>query len=108
MTHEEFDRLVQKLEAGIGRDAKALHRGVRWLAVLGYAGLLAPLAVVLIVSLAFLVPVIFWPQDALPLVFIGALILAIGGWSAGHGLWIHLSPPEGHPLTRRQAPALFA
>src|SRR5713226_4229126 len=107
MTHEEFDQLVQRVEAGIGRDSKALHRRVMWLAVLGYAGLLAPLGLVLAIGLGFIVPGILWPHAAVSLV-VGAIVLAAGGWAAGRGLWIRLPPPEGRVVPRAEAPALHA
>src|SRR6266581_564210 len=108
MTHEEFDQLVQRVEAGIGRDPEALHRRVVWLALLGYAGLLAPLGLVLAIGLAFIVPGILWPQDAAVLLVIGAFVLAAGGWAAGRVLWIRLPPPEGRVVSRAEAPALHA
>jgi Zn-dependent protease with chaperone function len=108
MTHEEFDQLVQRVEAGIGRDSKALHRRVVWLAVLGYAGLLAPLGLVLAIGVGFIVPGILWPQDAAVSLVVGAFVLAAGGWAAGRGLWIRLPPPEGRVVPRAEAPALHA
>ena len=46
MSREEFDVLVHEVESGVGRDARRLRRHVLWLAVIGYAGLLAGLIVV--------------------------------------------------------------
>src|SRR5438874_6169744 len=100
MTHEDFDKLVQRVEAGPGREPSALHQRVLWLAALGYAGLLAPLALVLAVSLAFIIPGILWPQDALVCLVIGGVVLAVGGWAAGRVLWVRLTPPEGRAVSR--------
>ena len=108
MTHEEFDQLVQRVEAGIGRDSKALYRRVVWLAGLGYAGLLAPLGLVLAIGLAFIVPGILWAKDAAVLLVVGAFVLAAGGWAAGRVLWTRLPPPEGRVVPRAEAPALHA
>jgi Zn-dependent protease with chaperone function len=107
MTHEEFDRLVQSVENGVGRNPAALQRRVMRLALLGYAGLLAPLALVLLFSLAFIIPGILWPQDAALLMVIGALIFFAGLWGVASVLWIRLPPPEGRTLTRAETPALF-
>jgi len=108
MTHEEFDQLVWRVEAGIGRDSQALHRRVVWLAVLGYAGLLVPLWLVLVIGLAFIVPGILWPKDAVVLLVIGSFVLAAGGWATGRVLWIRLPPPEGRVVSRAEAPILHA
>jgi Zn-dependent protease with chaperone function len=108
MTHEEFDQLVRNVETGVGRDPGRLHRRVLWLALLGYAGLLAPLGFVLAVSLAFFIPGILWPQEGTVFLIIGALVLLLGGWVAGRVLWIRLPPPEGREVSRAEAPALFA
>src|SRR5882724_8099266 len=108
MTREEFDQLVREVEAGPGREPRALRRRVFWLALLGYAGLLTPLALVLLFSLALIIPGILWPQAALIVSLLGAVVLALGGWAAGRGLWIALPPPEGRPVARAEAPELFA
>lgn len=108
MTHEEFDKLVARVESGIGRDTRALYRRIFRLALLGYAGLLLPLALVILFSLAFFLPGILDPKDAGPLVIIGACVLVLGGWVSGKMLWIRLAPPKGRRVTRAEAPTLFA
>src|SRR5262245_19977761 len=107
MTHEEFDQLVRSVESGVGRDPKLLHRRVLWLAMLGYAGLLAPLGFVLAISLAFFIPGLLWPQEGTVLLIIGAFVLLLGGWAAARVLWIRLPPPQGRSISRAEAPALF-
>lgn len=108
MTHEEFDKLVQRVESGLGQNPRKLHREVLRLAILGYAGLLAPFGLVLAVSLAFIIPGILWPQDRVPLLIIGALVLGVGAWSVGSVLWIRLPPPDGRNVSRAEAPLLHA
>ncbi len=108
MTHEEFDKLVARVESGIGRDTRALYWRIFRLALLGYAGLLLPLTMVVLISLAFFLPGILDPKDAGPLVIIGACVLVLGGWVTGKMLWIRLAPPKGRTVTRAEAPALFA
>jgi len=107
MTHEEFDTLVGNVERGIGRDPAALRKRLFRLACLGYLSLLAPLGLVLAVGLLFILPGIFGGAGAVGLLILGALILAGGFWAVGRALWVRLTPPEGCPLTRSQAPALF-
>jgi Zn-dependent protease with chaperone function len=107
MTREEFDKLVQQVESGVGRDARALYRRILCWTILGYAGLVAPLGMVLAFSLAFIIPGVLWPQDAVFALVIGALILTVGGWAAGRVLWVRLSPPEGREVLREEAPVLF-
>ncbi len=108
MTHEEFDKLVQRVESGVGRDARALYKRIFRLALLGYAGLCLPLVVVVLISLACFVPGILWPQDAAGLLVIGAVVLVLGGWATGRMIWVRIAPPEGRAVTRAEAPALFA
>ncbi|MDB6064612.1 MAG: htpX 1 [Pedosphaera sp.] len=108
MTHAEFDKLVQGVEAGVGRDARALYRRVLGLAAVGYASLMLPLACVVLVGAAFIVPGILWPRDAIISIGFGALVLALGGWAAGKMLWVKLPPPKGREVFRHEAPVLFA
>ncbi len=108
MTHEEFDELVRSVENGVGRDPAALKRRVMRLAVLGYAGLLSPVALVLAAGLAFIIPGILWPQDAALVMVIGALIFCAGGWSVASVLWIRLPAPDGREVSRAETPVLFA
>ena len=108
MSHEEFDKLVQAVEGGIGRDHEALRRRVAWLALAGFAGLLSSLAIVVFVAMAFIIPGIIWFKDAFMLVIIGSFVLVLGGWAVIRVLWVRVPPPEGRPVSRAEALALFA
>lgn len=108
MTHEEFDKLVQRVESGLGQNPRKLRREVVRLAILGYAGLLVPFGLVLALSMAFIIPGILWPQDGALLLIIGALVLGLGGWCVGSVLWIRLPPPDGREVSRAEAPLLHA
>ena len=107
MTREDFDKLVQRIEVGVGSNPGVLYGRVFRLALLGYAGLVSPFLLVTAVSFAFFIPGILWPQDAGVCLVIGAVVLAVGGWFAGRVLWIRLPPPEGRIITHADAPALF-
>ncbi|MSU58497.1 MAG: hypothetical protein EXS35_10020 [Pedosphaera sp.] len=109
MTREEFDVLVREVERGVGRDAVKLRRRVVWLAVVGYAGLLAGLLAVVLVAALFIVPATFthW-SDAIILYVAGILMLLGGGAAVLKTLWVKLKPPTGRVVTRAEAPPLFA
>lgn len=108
MTHEDFDKLVREVENGLGRDHVRLRRHIWWLAVVGYAGLLSGFGAVVLVSALFIVPGLLWPRDALGLLIIGIVLFAFGCFGLCRTLWVRLPVPEGHPVTRAEAPALFA
>lgn len=109
MTREEFDKLVREVEAGVGRDPAALQRRVFQLALIGYAGLLFWLLVVLAISGAFFAAM-FWADLEGKIVcgLAGGLILIAGGWAAVWPLLVKLPPPQGRAVTRAEAPELFA
>jgi Zn-dependent protease with chaperone function len=108
MTHEEFDQFIRRIEGGIGRDPGALRRRVLELAALGYAGLLAPLVLVVAVSLGLIIPGIVWFPDAIACLILGAFVLSTGGWAVGHILWVKIGAPKGRPVARPETPELFA
>ena len=109
MTREEFDVLVQEVERGIGRRPAELRRRVVWLALVGYAGLLAGLLLVMFAAAAFLVPAVLshW-SDVIVFYLAGLLILFGGGAAVMKILWVRLEPPTGRVVTRQEAPPLFA
>jgi hypothetical protein len=108
MTHQEFDVLVQQVESDIGRDPDRLRKKVAGLAIIGFAGVLAPVGIVLLFASAFVIPQLLWAREAWGLSVIAGLILLIGGWLALRPLFVRLPPPEGRKVTRTEAPALFA
>jgi len=109
MTREEFDVLVRAVEQGVGRQPDQLRRRVVRLAIVGYAGLLAGLLAVMLLSAFFLVPAIMNPwSDAFVLYAAGILILIGGSIAVLKVLWIKLEPPKGRVVTRAETPPLFA
>ena len=109
MTREQFDILVREVEGGIGRRPAALRWRVAWLAMLGYAFLLTGLFMVVVLAAGFFT-VMFWADFPGKIVCGGAgvVILFGGGWAVLRALLIRVPPPEGVPITRADAPPLFA
>jgi len=109
MTREHFDLLVREVERGVGQRPADLRRRVLQLAAVGYAGLLAGLALVLGLAAVFLIPAFLMPwSDAIVLYLFGGLILFGGGAAVLRVLWVRLQPPKGLPIKRAAAPKLFA
>ena len=109
MTHEEFDELVRRVEQGVGRKPAALRWRVLQLALVGYAGLLFWLLVIVLIAAAFFVAM-YWTDWEGKLIcgLVGAGVLFGGGWVALRALLVRLPPPQGRPLTRPEVPELFA
>jgi len=109
MTREQFAAHVAEIEKRFAPRPAALRLRIFWLAVLGYAGMLAWLGAVCLFAALFLVPGIRLPLDGgwLLLLF-GVLILVFGGWAVMRVLWVRLKPPEGRVVPRCEAPALHA
>ena len=109
MTREEFDKLVRQVEEGVGRDPVALKWRVLQLALIGYAGLLFWLLVIIALS-AGCFGVMLWADTQGKIVcgILGAVILFGGGWAAIKSLIVNLPPPEGRVVTRAEVPVLFA
>lgn len=108
MTHEDFDKLVREVECGIGKDRRLLHRHIRWLAMLGYAGLLGGFGAVVCLAALFIVPGILWPKEAFLLLGAGIFLFILGSFGFCRTVWVRLPAPEGYEVTRTDAPALYA
>lgn len=109
MNREDFDLLVRRVEAGVGRDHAALRRRAVRLAVLGYLVLLAWFIVVVLIAAAFLAAA-FWadPEGRVVCIVAGLFVLGFGGWASLRVLLVPAPAPQGRALTRAEAPALFA
>lgn len=107
MTREEFDGLVQRLETVSRRNPGLYRVRLAGLVALAYAYLLLILLGSLALCLLMVAMVIYQPVT-LKLAIIG--LLAFGGifLAVLRGLWVRLEPPKGLPVTRAQAPQLFA
>jgi Zn-dependent protease with chaperone function len=109
MTREAFDKLVARVEAGLGRNPKALRRRVLWLVLVGYAGLLVGLLLILLVAAGFFATM-FWADLEGKIVcgLAGAIVLLFGGYAALRALLVRVPPPEGRAVPPGEAPALHA
>lgn len=109
MTREEFDKLVHAVESGVGKNPVALRWRVAWWAAIGYGLLLAGMFVVVLLAGGFYA-VMFWADLSGKILcgIVGSLILIGGSWAVLKALLIRIPPPKGAPVTRGQAPALFA
>lgn len=108
MTHEEFARLVADVETTFRHRPEALRWRVLLYALLGYAGLLFWLLVIVLVSAAFYIAM-FWVDPAARIVsgVIGTLVLVGGGGLYLRGFYVQIPAPEGEEVHRPQAPKLF-
>jgi Zn-dependent protease with chaperone function len=107
MTREEFDGLVRRVEEGVGRHPAALHRRVMFLACLGYGGLLAWLVVVALFSVLCYAALRWVYGWEILSALVGLAVLFGGGSAVIKALLVRVTPPEGRPVTRVEAPALF-
>jgi len=109
MTREEFDHLIHRVEDSLARRPAALRRKVALLAAAGYAGLLAWLGIIVLISGGFFA-VMFWAdfEGKIACGLLGAVVLCGGGYAALRVLLVRVPPPEGRPVTRAESPELFA
>jgi len=107
VTREEFDALIQKLEKVSRKNPRLYNARIIGLVAFAYAYLVLVLFGSLALCLAMVVLVIYMPV-AIKFAIIG--LIAFGGifQAVLRGLWVKLEPPKGWPVTREQAPKLFA
>jgi Zn-dependent protease with chaperone function len=105
MTNAEFESLVERLEGEAHSAPGRYRRRVVLLGLLGYAyvGAIVLVAVAALGAVGYLM-----------LTGHGRAVLAKIGWAliglvygVARGMWVRISPPDGTPLTKEQAPALF-
>jgi len=102
MTHEEFVEMVGRLEGFARREPAKYALRVGLLAALGYAYLLAVLAVVVLLVGAL----VYFGRLNFVVVKVGWLLLTFAALVL-RALWVRIPPPEGVPVTRAEAPRLF-
>lgn len=105
LSQAQFDDLVSRLTAESQTRPVAYKAKVALFAMAGYAYIFLVL-VVLVVLLALLTVMLFAGKAAVVAIKL-AIPLFIFVWIILRALWVRLSPPEGVPLSRAQAPALF-
>ncbi|MBD2093833.1 M48 family metalloprotease [Trichocoleus sp. FACHB-591] len=106
-TEEKFEALIQRLEK-LARQQPATYRmRVGLLAVLGYVYIFAVIAGLLAVFAAIAWFMIFSGRIHTAMIKLAILVL-IPALIALRSLWVTFPPPTGLPLSRQQAPQLFA
>ena len=109
MTREEFDDLVRAVEKRYADRPAALRWRVVMLALLGYAGLLAWLGVVVLISTGFFALSFLGDAAAKTACgIVGTMVFFVGGYAVLRALLVKVAKPEGRPVTRAEAPELFA
>ena len=108
MTNEQFDALVNRIEARYGLRRRALLLRTAWWLLVGYAGYLCWLLAVVVVAGLFLAGAVAADSFAgLVLLALGALLLTVGGLQVFLFLWVTLPAPQGRKLTTAEFPDLF-
>ena len=107
MSREEFDALIEKLEAVSRKNPRLYIARIIGLIAFAYLYLL----VVLLGSLALcvlMIVMVFYAPFAIKFAIIG--LIAFGGifLAVLRGLWVKLQPPTGQVVKREEAPKLFA
>ncbi|HEX8623024.1 MAG TPA: M48 family metallopeptidase [Allosphingosinicella sp.] len=103
---ERYAPLVERLSDAARKDPAAYRRRVLFAAALGYAaiGALVLGCAGIIVGLLYLMV----EAGGINLLLAKALIVAaLIAWAALRSLWVVAEPPEGRPIDRSEAPALF-
>lgn len=107
LTREQFDLLVRGVEQRHEGRTDDLRRQLARLVVLGYAGLLASLLGAILLSALFFAAMFYVDGEGrVVLAIAGFVVLAAGGWATLRVLLVKLRAPEGHRVTRADAPAL--
>ncbi|MCL1474720.1 M48 family metallopeptidase [Argonema antarcticum] len=107
MTQEQFDVLVGGLEGFAGKQPGSYKLRVGLLAALGYAYIFLILAGLIgLLSLLVLIMLLSHSFNVYTIKF--AILLLIPTFIILRSLWVTFPPPIGLPLTRQEAPRLFA
>ena len=107
MKHQDFDRLVTRVEQRFATRPDRLRNRVLAWAFLGYFAFLAWFGAVILVVAAFIIPgIYFWPHGWF-LILLGSIIAIAGLWSVSRVLDLSVEPPRGREVTRAEVPLLF-
>ncbi|HEY9747489.1 MAG TPA: M48 family metalloprotease, partial [Allocoleopsis sp.] len=106
-TQEQFETLIQRLEKFARQQPATYKVRVGLLAVLGYGYIFAVIAGLLAVFGAIAWLMIFSGRIHTAMIKLAILVL-IPAVIALRSLWVTFPPPTGLPLSRQQAPQLFA
>jgi len=107
--HVEFDRLVRRIETGVGRRPAALRRRTVAWALIGYTGLLAWFLFVLLLAAGFF-SALLWadPVGKILCGIAGTVVLVLGSWLSLRLFLVRVGDPSGVAIRRPAAPELFA
>lgn len=109
MKREDFDALIRRLEGVSRQNPRLYFARVVGLVLLAYGYLGLILLGTLMLSLATVAMVIFFPNAlTIKLGLVGLVLFGGLFWAIARGLWIRVEPPTGLCVTREQTPRLFA
>src|SRR4051794_33952667 len=101
MDEERWAELVRRCEARARKDPRAYRRRIVGIAALGYAYIGTTLLLLLALAAGVVDLVIHHPGPLLKLLI---PIVAVG-WVIVRSLYVRIDPPDGIPLSEREAPA---
>lgn len=108
MTSEQFDKLVNRIQAQYSSRPLALRMRIAVLVALGYSGFLALLLIVLVSAAGLIVgAVIAGKEPSIFLMAIVAVLLAFGICQTLVFLWVPLESQQAREVTRDETPRLF-
>ena len=108
MTDEQFDQLVKRIQQRYGSRPLWLRVRTAWLVVVGYAGFLAGLLLVLAISAGLTIAaVVAGTEPSIFLMAIVAVLLAFGLWQTLVFLWVPLKTAKARVVTEDEVPMLF-
>jgi Zn-dependent protease with chaperone function len=105
MNQEAYENFVARIEADAQRRPSLYRLQLGGLAVLGYAYVLAVLALLLLVLAGFGWMVIHG-SGAVVAVKLGIFVVPLV-WAVVTAMFVRMAPPVGRVITRKEAPALF-
>jgi len=105
MNQEAYENFVARVEADAQRRPALYRLQLGGLAVLGYAYVMAILALLLLVLAAFGWMVIHG-SGAVIAVKLGIFVVPLV-WAVLTAMFVRMEPPQGRVITRDEAPALF-
>ena len=108
MTDEQFDQLVTRIQQRYGSRPLWLRVRTAWLVAVGYAGFLAGLLLVLVISAGLVIAaVVAGTEPSIFLMAIVAVLLAFGLCQTLIFLWVPLKTATARVVTEDEVPMLF-
>lgn len=108
MTSEQFDQLVNRIQAKYGSRPLMLRLRIALLVGLGYSGFVALLLIVLALATVLAIGALVADQaPSVILVALVAVLLAIGLWQTLVVLWVPMEAEESRDVSREESPRLF-